>query len=122
MKGLIYFLATCLGVVVLVRCANADDLVVMYQGTQTYYAGTITHVETDGLSGEVIFQTTQPPMTNANDDPLPTVTGQWHVRVTPKLATQLGAGDEFIGTCYGTTAVQPNHGGRVALICTSIER
>ena len=111
--------ATFLAAVLVAACASAhaDELVINQDGVETLYEGTIQHLETDGLAGEIRIVTTGAPSVGSNFLQPPTV-GPWHVIIAPRVAKQAGFyGREWFGDCYGTTAYTAEHGARVTLTC-----
>lgn len=91
--------------------AKADDLTVTMNGLQTYYEGTLFHLETNGMAGEVILDSTAAPSISEDDDQGPAETGIWHVIVRP----QKGPAKELMLNCAGTSAYTSDHGARVSL-------
>lgn len=94
--------------------AKADDLVITANGLQTYYSGTLFHVETDGMSGEVIMDAEYPGSYAENGDPGPTDTGLWHVVVRGNAA-----GVDTVMACSVTTATTAGL-GRVSMNCADL--
>jgi hypothetical protein len=99
-------------------CARADDLVIRMNGMQTYYSGTISHFETDGMLGEVIIFAGWPESISEDDFPAPTQIGDWHIVVHGYDGTVV----DTVMTCSGATANTFDHGSRVDLNCVEAFR
>lgn len=107
--------------VTLCAVAHADELVINQDGVETLYEGTIQHLETDGLAGEVRFITTGRPSVGSFSSQPPETSAPWHVIIAPRVAKQTGPGSygsEWFGDCYGVTAYTSDHGARVVLTCS----
>jgi hypothetical protein len=94
--------------------AKADDLVITANGLQAYYSGTLQHVETQGLSGEVVMTADFPGSFSEDGDPGPTQTGAWHVVVIQPDGSRF----DTVMDCDATTAYTTS-GGRVSMNCAT---
>jgi hypothetical protein len=106
-----------LAVLLLAACsyASAEDLFISVGGQLTYYSGTISHVETAGLMGEVILLASGPGEVSDYDEAPPTEAGLWHVVVVQPNGTRL----DTVMTCSATTAFAVDCGWLVTLNCAS---